>query len=322
VIALLHLLILQWLMAKANLTLPMENLWITGKLYLMTFLPPMVGAVVLGTVYSAFRGRGKAYLKRIFSMEWIVMTVRVLILSTLVSHTYCWLKLLIPLLNSASFDARLWNIDTVMGFGLSPNVFFLHLFSYPPVLKGLDALYINVFSITLLIGNAIFTALPSTRVRMAYATGSGYLWLVGGWLYLLMPSLGPCYAYPHVWESFTTFLPRSVVLQKALLDNYNRILGIPGGTIDAGIVLVHGIAAFPSLHVASQTFIAFWVRRYSLTLGFVLMVSVGLLWLGSIVTGWHYMVDSIVGLFLGWACFAVVWKTFKIPRWKRLISIL
>src|SRR5262249_26055266 len=83
----------------------------------------------------------------------------------------------------------------------------------------------------------------------------------------------------------------------------------------AGINPSLGIAAFPSLHVASQLYSALWVRRLAPTLGFVLLLTVGVLFVGSIVTGWHYLIDSVAGLVLAGAAHRLWARAWGLAGW-------
>ena len=60
-----------------------------------------------------------------------------------------------------------------------------------------------------------------------------------------------------------------------------------------------GVAAFPSMHVAFQTFVALWVRRFSPRVSLFFFLLLTATFLGSIVTGWHYLIDSLARAGLG-----------------------
>ena len=80
----------------------------------------------------------------------------------------------------------------------------------------------------------------------------------------------------------------------------NAALLLRGGT---SIVL--GIGAFPSLHVAAQMYVFLWMRRLW-TSGEVLFgIFVVVIFLGSMITGWHYFIDGVAGVALALGCYVL-----------------
>jgi membrane-associated phospholipid phosphatase len=100
------------------------------------------------------------------------------------------------------------------------------------------------------------------------------------------------------------------------MENYVKVLQIPEGVL-ASINPSFGIGAFPSLHVASQLYAALWVRRLARPLGFALFLSVAILFVGTVVTGWHYLVDSLAGLAMAWVAYRLSARAWGLERWRR-----
>jgi hypothetical protein len=271
--------------------------------------------VVARAGYEAWRGRLRDYLRRIATPNWLVASAVLVLCAGLTVHAYAYLKLLVPLINPASFDEALWTIDRWLFFGLSPNVFLLTLFSEPALLRAIDWSYGKLYFPVMLAFPAFFLSLRSNRLRFAIGSGFAGLWLAGAWLYLLLPSLGPCYAFSKLWDASREMLPTSHLAQIYLMDNYTKVLRIPQGMTGMNAVL--GIAAFPSLHVAAQLYIALWVRRLAPSLGFPLLLTVAVLFVGSIVTGWHYMVDSVAGLAMAWGAYRLTALAWGIEGWRK-----
>lgn len=276
-------------------------------------LPLFLGGCLLRFVYSALRGRARVYLRRIFTWGWMFFSVRLLIAGALTTHVYCWLKGLLQLLRPELYDQLLWQIDRWIFFGFSPNVFSLYLFRHPLALRFVDLSYGTVFFYTLAGSIPFFYSLSSDRLRVAFATGYSVLWWGGAWLYFLVPSMGPCYAFAEVWKPFAADLPFHHGLQQVLLENHQLIPLLPQGKIPPGFILAT-IAAFPSLHVASQTFIALWIGRLVPWLRLVFYLSAAVIFVGSVVTGWHYLIDSIAGLAIGWATFRLGVDLYSLRR--------
>jgi len=67
-----------------------------------------------------------------------------------------------------------------------------------------------------------------------------------------------------------------------------------------------GIAAFPSLHVAFEFLVWLWLRRVWRAGAMLFAIFTVLIFLGSVVTGWHYLIDALAGLALAFVAYAAV----------------
>jgi hypothetical protein len=275
-----------------------------------TFLTLLLGIgtqAVAGIVVRAIIGiaRGdRAYLRRIRRRAWITDTLRLIAGSALMIFTYGWLKLIVPLFRASNFDGALFELDRVIGVGLSPSIFLLDLFGGAGVLHVIDWCYANIFYASLFIAMAFFLSHPSRRIRIAFMNGNTALWVSGAWLYFLVPSLGPAYRFPDLWLERGQSLRITQNLQALLMRNWQTVLrSWDAGRITGPISLAFGIAAFPSLHVAFQTYVFFWMRRLW-TSGQVVFATFALtIFLGSMITGWHYLIDGLAGIAMAYLCY-------------------
>src|SRR5581483_7640859 len=240
--------------------------------------------------------RRRESLSAIRSRQWLTDTARILVFSALFVHTYGWIKLTIPLVHPRLFDQALWNIDRALFFGHSPNIFFLDLFG--PLLRFFDWSYANVFIASINIASIIFLSAPQQRLRIGFMNSNTLMWLTGAWLYVLVPSLGPAYRFPEVWLPLSAARANTQQLQRILMTNYQHVLHMR----TANFLL--GVAAFPSLHVAFEVLAWLWMRRVSRIASGVFAAFVILIFLGSVITGWHYLIDSIAGVALAVICYA------------------
>ena len=275
-----------------------------------------VAGCLLRLGYAALKGKGRRYLARLRSRSWILLSLRILVACTLTIYFYSALKGLIQILHPVLYDELLWQIDRWTLFGFSPNVFSLYAFQHPAALAVIDVTYEKLFLTTLIVSIAVFFTLESARLRLAFATGCTAIWISSAWLYFLVPSLGPCYAFAEVWEPFRALLPENVRMQNYLMANYQMIRQIPVDRIPPEMHILGGVAAFPSMHVGSQAFIALWLSRLVRPLRIVGYFSVVLIFVGSLVTGWHYLVDSIAGVILAWVCFRLGFVLYGLQRWQ------
>lgn len=293
-------------------TLPRIILTIGGGFLLQTAAGVAVRAVVAWR-----RGELARYFAAIRSVAWISDTLRIALASGVFIHAYSWIKLAIPLLHPRLFDRELWDLDAMLLAGHSPNEFFLTLFSAPGVLRVIDWSYANVFFASLVIASAFFGSSPSRRLRVAFMDSNVALWLVGAWLYVALPSLGPAYRFPEVWLPLAALLDRTQTLQRLLMSNYQNVLQVARG-LPRPVNVLFGVAAFPSLHVAFQTLVFLWMRRVWRWGELVFGVFVVVILIGSLVTGWHYLIDGIAGIALAWLCY---FASARAHRMGRLFAI-
>jgi hypothetical protein len=287
---------LLWPLRLPLATLP-RALWTLGS----GFLLQVVAGVAIRAFIAWRRKELPAYVVVVRSPRWIVDTLRLAVTSALFVHAYGWIKLAIPLLHRRLFDQALWDLDAKLFAGYSPNAFFLTLFSAPPVLRAIDWSYAYIFFASLVIATVFFGSSPSPW-RIKFMDSNVLLWLTGAWLYVALPSLGPAYRFPDVWLPLAALLDRTQTLQRVLMTNYQHVLQFARG-VPRPVNILFGIAAFPSLHVAFQTLVFLWMRRVWRGGEVIFGVFVVAILIGSVVTGWHYLIDGIAGIVLAWLCY-------------------
>ncbi len=268
------------------------------------FVVPMaffvVGALALRTLWIAVRdGRGRArrFLTVTLRPASALDLIRLLAASGLVYFGHFWLKVQVPFLNPRVQDAGLARLDTALHFGLNPGPFALALFPWPPVWRAIDGYYAAFVPLTVA-GLAWFVTTPSLRERARFAAGFAYLWITGAWLYVAIPSLGPCYVFPADYAAAAASMPLQTAVQKLLMGHYRMLLTAAARHETIRIVPLFGIGAMPSLHVAAHAFLAVFARRRTRTVFFIFFAATVLTFYGSLVTGWHYAVDGYAGVLL------------------------
>ena len=253
------------------------------------------------TVLFAFRRKAAAYVRMTLGdVGWVVLAALLAINLGMLSFFYQVLKTGVWLIGTGAIDAQLWELDRAVFFGMSPNVFFVNLLANRALLAIFDVGYGLIFLVALTIAVAVFLARPGVVERTSFLVGNTILWSVGAWLYLAVPAMGPAFGFSDAWDDVRPALPATTQLQRRLLENHLNILNRSDGHPVTRIRFAEGIGAFPSLHVGFFAFLSFFVRRSSPRLGRWLLGATAFMFVGSIVTGWHYMIDSIAGLLLGW----------------------
>jgi len=136
-------------------------------------------------------------------------------------------------------------------------------------------------------------------------TSSVVMWLIGAWLYMTVPSLGPAYRFPDIWFPYEKGLGWTQWSQAMLMRNYQAVIRLSRGLGPEKISVSFGIAAFPSLHVATQTQIAIWMRKWWRPGAILFTLAAFFVFIGSMITGWHYLIDGIAGIALAFGTYAV-----------------
>lgn len=264
---------------------------------------------------ASHRGHGRRYLQIIANPRWLTDTIRLLVGMIFLAETYGWIKLLVPAIHPVLYDAALYRIDERIFFGMSPPIFFLQLFSNGWFLRFIDRAYANFFIAGMLFAIGYFFSMPKRRIRITFLTSSTLMWLAGAWLYMLVPSLGPAYRFPDIWLPYVKELPRTQWSQSMLMRNYQAVIRLAQGGGPEKIVLSFGVAAFPSLHVATQTQVAIWMRKEWRPGATVFALAALIVFIGSMITGWHYLIDGIAGVALAFGSYAasqwIVKKEFR-----------
>ncbi len=277
----------------------MTTQYITLGLYLLEKIAVIAAlstvAVVLINVPRLVRSRRNLKLElQTFELRhasyWID-TVRILISFSVIETTHLILKAYIPLINSNNFDALLWKVDSVLLAGSEPVALVVRLFSAPSVHRAVDVLYSGVYFFALWGGVVIFFAFLRGRSRIRFFNSFFAMWQLGLVLYVLLPSWGPVFIRPELFEETLANMPFTVSIQHGLfLETSSLVAG------NFNIAIRHfGLAAFPSLHVAVFVLYALWAPKVGKVWLWWNVVLIPLILLGSLLTGYHYLIDGIVG---------------------------
>src|SRR4051812_36780293 len=226
--------------------------------FVSAFVVQVLAGMALRVGLAYRRGTMRDLLTIYRSAGWIGDTVRLIGFSALCGYAYCWIKLSTPILHRALYDQQLWNIDRAIGFGYAPTVFIVTLFSSPGFVRFFDETYATVLVPAFSIIPAMFLSMPERRLRVAFTNSNTLLWLVGAWLYVVIPALGPAYSFPEVWLPLAPLLPKTQILQRLVMANY-RAVAIGRSANSQPISLFFGVAAFPSLHVGFQVLTFLWM---------------------------------------------------------------
>lgn len=238
----------------------------------------------------------------------LAAALHVLVAFVFFVKSFTALKASIAILNPFSFDLALRDLDRFIHFGALPHEILSAITNSPLLMKFFDKAYELWYVI--IIGSVIgFAAYKGDReLRLRYLTSFFMLWFIGGNLVAFgFSSAGPCFFEPlgfgsdyqplmmqleAISSTVETVAPQ---LQQLLWESY-------AGNAQTSL----GISAFPSLHVASTTLLALGLFQLDRRLGIIGSIFALVIFIGSIVLGWHYAVDgyagAIIAVIIWWQC--------------------
>jgi membrane-associated phospholipid phosphatase len=156
-----------------------------------------------------------------------------------------------------------------------------------------DRLYHSAWLLELLAAFALIVIGRGRRHLLGYCVSMIVLFYVGRLLGVFNPVMGPAFHRPDVFA----YLDGS--LTSKAMEKLAQVMSQPPETLErTSGILLGGVSAMPSLHIAMVALTAIWlgaVRRWTL---FVTVPWVLLVWMSTVVLGWHYIVDGAAGLLL------------------------
>lgn len=204
------------------------------------------------------------------------------------------LKSFVPFVNPGLMDAELLQLDRTLMFGDNPAAFLHDVLGTGVAAHLMSAVYIIWIGFVPVSLAAALVWSRNVSGGSWYVTAVAVDWALGVATYFAVPSVGPIYARPHLFDS----LPVTDVsrLQNVMWADRLEVLRDPFATN-----AVQTIAAFASLHVAITVTACViaellglhrWVR-------WGLWVFLALTVVSTVYLGWHYVVDALGGVVLG-----------------------
>ena len=206
-------------------------------------------------------------------------------------------------MNPRTWDAFLWEADRVVHLGLSPTVLLTNAFTSGAFLRFLDVVYSNLYFVLIAGSVPALLVLPELNRRMAFLAAYTFVWIAGSVVYLAFPSWGPVFVVSSLFAETLRNMPATVHVQEVLFGEISSLVQHP---LAPRIIRFGSVAAFPSLHLAVVTTLAVGSRWVSRRWFLANLVVVVLMLVGSVVTGYHYLVDGWAGIVLGLAVLVVV----------------
>lgn len=156
-----------------------------------------------------------------------------------------------------------------------------------------DRLYHSAWGIELLAAFALVVIGRGPRIVLHYCVSMIVLFYVGRVLGVLNPVMGPAFHQPDVFA----YLDGSTTGEAMRL--VAGIMAAPAEqAVDSGGILLGGVSAMPSLHVAMVAVTAYWLWRAAHWTALITVPWVLLVWASTVLLGWHYALDGAGGIVL------------------------
>jgi hypothetical protein len=204
------------------------------------------------------------------------------------------LKSFVPFVNQRLWDRSLDHLDRVLWLGHDPAAVLHSLFG-----TGLAAHFFSFIYIAWIVFVPVSLVMALVWSRDVtggswYVTAVAVDWVLGVATYFAVPTLGPVYARPEMFQGLAHTSVSG--LQEVMIDERHQVLANPFAT-DA----VQSIAAFASLHVGIMVTVCIMAEllhmRRVIRVG--LWVFLVLTVLATVYLGWHYFADALGGAVLG-----------------------
>jgi len=270
-------------------------------------------ALIANRGVGNFRSSVREYTRRRWDRRRIQLVVVGLLSFYVVYVAYRNLKGFLPLVGDRALqDPLLEDLDRALFFGHDPADVLHSLLGTGASAHILSFVYVSfLLFVPLSLGAALVWS-KNVATGFWYVTALCINWVLGAASYYWLPSLGPYFAN----RSMFLDLPETGVtkLQQSLESGRATYIQDPFATES-----VQSVAAFASLHV-SIIFTAALICHYlipSRLVRWAMWVYFALTTIATVYFGWHYLIDDVAGLGIG---FLAVWigaKTTGHPLHKQ-----
>lgn len=211
------------------------------------------------------------------------------------------LKSVLPIYtDGVLWDTELAQLDKWFFGGTNPAFVLQDIFGVGLTADVLSTFYLAYMPLIPLSIGVVLVLCRNVAVGAWFVTAISLNWVLGAVSYYAFPALGPIYHQEQYYQA----LPETgtSALQSALWDNRLEFLADP---LTADVI--HGVAAFASLHCSVTFAIALFAHRttHNTVLRWAAWIFFGATFLATVYFGWHYLIDSIVGVAIGWLCVSI-----------------
>ncbi len=204
--------------------------------------------------------------------------------------THFNLKLWVHVINVNQWDKAFWTSDQAMR-PLVDGALSIHR-GLASAVGPIDRLYLFAFLAMFVCSITVHCSRCFPVFRKVVLT-SMTVHVLGGFAYLVMPALGP-----FIFEPGPNALETERQIYMLAAHNNALAGGLGWFQAHGAKFLATGLAAMPSLHVASSAVFVYYALRYERILGWFYVPLFLFIMSEAVATRWHYVVDIFGGLVL------------------------
>lgn len=245
---------------------------------------------------EVFRERVRTHWTR----ERLMLVVMGLVCFYITYVSYRNLKSFLPfVMGPVKYDRELHLVDHAFFFGHDPAIVLHNLLGTGLAAHFLSTVYLWFLPLVPLALTGWLIWSRNLSFGYWFATSQCIAWSLGTLSYYALPTLGPGFRYPWLYEDLDPTKTSS--LMSALFYGRQNVMhaGIEGA--------VQSVAGFASLHCAITLLMALMVQ-YTLrnrVLHWIFWVNFGATIVATLYFGWHYVADDIAGIVIALTAFYV-----------------
>ncbi len=245
---------------------------------------------------AVFRERVRTHWTR----ERVTLVVMGVVCFYITYVSYRNLKSFLPfVMGDTKYDRELHLVDRALLFGHDPAIALHNLLGTGASAHFLSYIYLWFLPLVPLALTAWLVWSRNITFGYWFATSQCIAWSLGTLSYYALPTLGPGFQYPWLYEGLPD-TPASSLMRSLF---YSRDHVIHSGLEGA----VQSVAGFASLHCAITLLVALMVQftLRSKVLKWVFWVNFVFTLFATIYFGWHYISDDVAGIMIALISFYV-----------------
>ena len=210
-----------------------------------------------------------------------------------------------------NWDTFLSRIDRLILLGSYPHEFFLWVPKNKFIFLAYEVTYLLWFYVYYFSISAVAARLIPDNLGQRFLLSSVICWFCGGnVIAAIFNSSGPIFFELH---GIYSYLPYITSMQDGAISTGSFALTIKDRLLESFTSFnFSSISAFPSMHVASTLLLCFFSKEVSrLTFGLSIVFFI-LIFTGSFILLWHYLVDAIAGSIIAVVSWLVAGKIIRL----------
>lgn len=227
------------------------------------------------------------------------------------------LKSVLPIYtDGVLWDTELAQLDLWMFGDVNPAFVLQDMFGVGVTAVVLSFVYLFYLPLIPISLGVVLVFSRDLSVGAWYTTALSLNWAVGTISYYMLPAVGPIYYQPQYYDALPD--TNTAGLQDALWNNRLEFLADPLASD-----MIHGVAAFASLHCSVTFTMALFAHKTvrSALLRWAAWLFFGLTFVATLYFGWHYLVDSLAGVVIGWMCVLIgAWATGNLKARRGILG--